>query len=53
MKSQKILSVSEVIDFMKKENFAKKLKEKEDKDYIPFIQLLESLIKKLPDLGII
>ena len=44
--------VSELINFMKKENFINKLKEKEDKDYLPFIHLLESLIKKLPDLGI-
>ena len=51
-KSQKILSISELIDFMKKENFIKKLKEKDDKDSTIYIELLESSIKKIPDLGI-
>jgi hypothetical protein len=50
---QKKHNISELLDFLIKESFVKKLKEKVDKDYSSFITLIESLINQIPDLSIL
>jgi hypothetical protein len=46
-----MISISDLLDFLKKENVFRKLKEKEDQEYSSFLNLIESLIKILPDLS--